>query len=191
MTEYPVLPPASLIIAEMERAVAGAPEGAAFAWTAGAPPWANLIVDLVESNLRQWYLEDTTREPGATDAEVASAKREIDRLNMGRHRLVHQIDAAIDSRLDQPATAPIATESPGMVLDRLSVLVIRRARTAAVSARHSTFNDRMTALESQVAGLSTALDFYMDELRAGTRRFLRYEPLKLYGPSPSAAGSKE
>jgi hypothetical protein len=190
MTAYPVLPPATLIIAEMERAVAGAPKAVSL-WTASAPAWANLIVDLVESNLRQWDLEDTTRDPGATDAEVASAKRQIDRLNMGRHRLVHQIDAAIDSALDQPATAPMATESPGMVLDRLSVLVIRRARTAAASAHHSTFNDRMTALESQVAGLSIALDFYLDELRAGTRRFLCYEPLKLYGPSPSAAGSKE
>ena len=49
--------------------------------------------------------------------------------------LVEEIDAAIDSILDQPATAPIATESPGMVLDRLSVLVIRRARTAAASGR--------------------------------------------------------
>jgi hypothetical protein len=191
MSTYPVLPPAALIIAEMERALVGAPETAASAWTAGAPPWATVIVDLVESNLRQWDLEDKTRDPGATDAEVASAKREIDRLNMGRHRLVHEIDAAIDSVLDQPATAPIATESPGMVLDRLSVLVIRRARTAAASAHHSTFNDRMAQLESQVAGLSTAMDFYMDELRAGTRRFLRYEPLKLYGPAPSAAGSKE
>jgi hypothetical protein len=191
MTAHPVLPPAALIMAEMERAVTGVPETAVSLQTASAPPWANLIVDLVESNLRQWDLEDTTRDPGATDAEVASAKREIDRLNMGRHRLVQQIDAAIDSVLDQPATAPIATESPGMVLDRLSVLVIRRARTAAASARHSTFSDRMTTLESQLAGLSTALDFYMDELRAGSRRFLRYEPLKLYGPSPSAAGSKE
>jgi hypothetical protein len=191
MSTYPVLPPAALIIAEMERAVVGAPEIAASAWTAGAPPWATLIVDLVESNVRQWDLEDTTRDPGATDAEVADAKREIDRLNMGRHRLVRKIDAAIDSALDQPATAPIATESPGMVLDRLSVLVIRRARTATASARHSTFNDRIRALESQVAGLSTALDFYLDELRAGTRRFLRYEPLKLYGPSPCASGSKE
>jgi hypothetical protein len=190
MTAQPPLPPASLVVAEMERAVAGEPNTTSPAWAAGAP-WAALIVELVESNLRQWDLEDTTRHPGATDTDVANAKRQIDRLNMGRHRLVHQIDATIDSIVNQPPTAPIATESPGMVLDRLSVLVIRRARTAAASARNPALNDRTVALESQVAALSAALDFYMDELRAGTRRFLRYEPLKLYGPSPSAASSKE
>jgi hypothetical protein len=190
MTAHPVLPPAAVIVAEMERAVVGGPSTAAPAWAAGAP-WAALMVDLVESNLRQWDLEDTTRDPGATDTVVAQAKREIDALNMGRHRLVHQIDATIDSVLEQPVTAPIATESPGMVLDRLSVLVIRRARTAAASARHPGLNDRIVALESQVAGLSAALDFYMDELRAGARRFLRYEPLKLYGLSRAAASSNE
>ena len=58
---------------------------------------------------------------------IANAKREIDRLNIGRHRMVQEIDAAFDASLDQQATAPLATESPGMVLDRLSVLVIRRA----------------------------------------------------------------
>jgi hypothetical protein len=189
MTAHPVLPAAALIIAEMERAVTGGRHTSDRAWTAGAPSWSALMVELVESNVQQWDLEDTTRDPDATDAEVASAKREIDRLNVGRHHLVQEIDAAIDAVLDQPATAPIATESPGMVLDRLSVLVIRRARTTAASAGHPTFNDRIKTIESQVAGLAAALDIYLDELRAGTRRFLRYEPLKLYGPSASAAGS--
>jgi Protein of unknown function (DUF4254) len=149
------------------------------------------LLDLVESNLRQWDLEDATRGPGASDAEVANAKREIDRLNVSRHRLVEEIDAAIDSVLDQPTTAPLATESPGMVLDRLSVLVIRRVRTAVASRRDPSFEDRVRVLEAQVGALSAALDTYMDELRAGTRRFLCYRSLKLYGPSAAAAGSKK
>jgi Protein of unknown function (DUF4254) len=147
------------------------------------------IVHLVESNLRQWDLEDATRDPGASDAQVADAKREIDRLNVSRHRLVEQIDAAIDSVLDQPATAPLATESPGMVLDRLSVLVIRRARTATASHRDPTLAERVRALQAQVDALSAALDSYVDELRAGTQRFIRYQSLKLYGSSTEAAGS--
>ena len=144
---------------------------------------------LVESNLRQWDLEDATRDPGASDAQVANAKREIDRLNVSRHRLVEQIDAAIDSVLDQSASALPATESPGMVLDRLSVLVIRRARTETASCRDPKLVDRVRALQAQVGALSAALDSYMDELRAGTRRFVRYQSLKLYGPSTEAAGS--
>ena len=113
----------------------------------------HLILELVDSNLRQWDLEDTTRDPGASDTRVANAKREIDRLNLARHRLVEEIDAAIDSALDQPATAPIATESPGMVLDRLSVLVIRRARTAAASSRDPRFADRTVGARVTGCGL--------------------------------------
>jgi hypothetical protein len=189
MSGHLALPRAADIVAQMERAVRGGGKHAAVAWATDELAWTTFILELVESNLRQWDLEDTTRDPGASDTRVANAKREIDQLNLARHRLVENIDAAIDSLLSQPATAPIATESPGMVLDRLSVLVIRRARTAAASSRDPGFADRTVALESQVVALSIALDFYLDELRAGTRRFLRYESLKLYGPSAAAAGS--
>jgi hypothetical protein len=175
MTAALVLPPAAEIVAEMERAMMGAANS-------GRPALVILIGDLVDSNLRQWDLEDVTRDPYASDAVVANAKRAIDRLNLGRHQIVEAVDAAIDSGLDQPATAPIATESPGMVLDRLSVLVIRRARTASASARDATYEHRVAALDAQLAALSIALDSYMEEVRAGTRRFLRYESLKLYGP---------
>jgi hypothetical protein len=170
-----VLPPAADVVAEMERAMSGG--------RLHRPAWAALLGELVDSNLRQWDLEDLTRDPCASDAAVADAKRQIDRLNTGRHLLVEQIDSGIDSTLDQASTAPIATESPGMVLDRLSVLIIRRARTAAVSGRDATYAARGAALDAQVAALSAALDSYMQELRVGTRRFFRYQSLKLYGPT--------
>ncbi|HUE58293.1 MAG TPA: DUF4254 domain-containing protein [Acidimicrobiales bacterium] len=189
MTAHLVLPPAADIVAEIERAVERGPKSGTPTTTTEGPTWATLVVALVNSNLRQWDLEDTTRDPEASDTEVANAKREIDRLNIGRHRLVEEIDAAIDSALSQPDTGPIATESPGMVLDRLSVLVIRRARTASALSSSPGFADRALALESQVVALSVALDCYLDELRAGTRRFLRYESFKLYGGPATAVGS--
>jgi Protein of unknown function (DUF4254) len=178
VTAQDLFPPAADIVAVMEGAMAGSPK------STGDGAWTALIADLVASNLRQWDLEDTTRDPTASDAEVTRAKREIDRLNSGRHRLVQQIDADIDSMLDQPATAPLATESPGMVLDRLSVLVIRRFRTSVALRRDTTLADRVLSLDSQVGALCDALDFYLDELGAGARRFLPYESLKLYRPSP-------
>jgi Protein of unknown function (DUF4254) len=179
---HPVLPPAAAIVAEMEQAASGQRS------TAGTT-LNRAVVELVESNLRQWNLEDATRNPDASDADVADAKRQIDGLNVGRHRLVEEIDTAIDSLLDQPLAAPLATESPGMVLDRLSVLVIRWVRTATASRGDPNLADRVRALEAQVGALSTALDSYMDELRAGTRRFLCYRSLKLYGSPTAAAGS--
>jgi hypothetical protein len=168
-----------VLVAEMERIVRGDVN------TDGSG-WGTLIGELVKSNLRQWDLEDTTRDPVASDRVVAGAKRAIDRLNADRHRLMQQIDAAIESVLNQPIAAPMATESPGMVLDRLSVLVIRRARTIAASFEEANYAERVPALDSQLAALSLAFDTYMQELLAGTRRFLPYQHFKLYGSSAPA-----
>ena len=176
MTAHPLLPPAAEIVAEMRRSAIEARQNS-------TSPWAALIVDLVESNMRQWDLEDRSRDPGASDAEVADNKREIDRLNIGRHRLVEAIDAATDSVIEQPPLAPLATESPGMVLDRLSVLVIRRVRTVAAARHDPAIAERILALDAQIDALSSALNSYMDDLRAGQRRFIRYESFKLYGGS--------
>jgi hypothetical protein len=150
-------------------------------------PWVALVVELVQSNLRQWELEDSTRDRFASDGVVAGAKREIDRLNSGRHHLIERIDTSIEAGLDQTATAPLATESPGMVLDRLSVLVIRRARTASASLRQPEYAERLPELESRIRALCEAFDCYMDELRASIRRFIPYQGFKLYGSSAPAA----
>jgi hypothetical protein len=175
-TEF-TLPTAVELTEEMARAIRGAGASA-------APAVGGLVAELARINARQWDLEDTTRDLGATDSAVAEAKRAIDRLNLNRHRVVQEIDAVIASQLDQSATvAPLATESPGMVIDRLSVLVIRRARTAAASSRDGAYAERLPALDAQLGALALALDTYLDELRAGTRRFMGHEPLKLYlGP---------
>jgi Protein of unknown function (DUF4254) len=173
MTDLGSFPTAAELVTEMERAIKGG--------TRASPiTWVTLVAELVVSNLEQWELEDATRDPCATDQEVAHAKRGIDRLNIGRHHLVEQIDGSIEAGLDQPSDAPLFTESPGMVLDRLSVLVIRRARTATASSTRSDYAGRLPELDARIAALSSAFDSYVDELRAGTRRFLAYEHFKLY-----------
>jgi hypothetical protein len=174
MNELRSFPTAAELVSEMERAIRGG-------GCASSIPWVTLVAELVGSNLEQWELEDATREPSATDEKVANAKRGIDRLNIGRHHLVEQIDDSIAAGLDQPPEAPLATESPGMVLDRLSVLVIRRFRTESASMTHSDYAGRLPELDARVDALSSAFDSYVDELEAGTRRFLPYEHLKLYG----------
>ena len=182
MTAESAWPFAQDIVAEMQQTVLGSPNDARPPAPI-APPWRALLSALVKSNLRQWDLEDTTRDPDASDADVARAKRHIDRLNTDRHRLIFEIDAAIAAGLDQVPSAPLATESPGMVLDRLSVLVIRWIRTTEASRRDPTLTSRVPAVEAQIDALSLAWDAYLGELRSGARRFFRYESLKLYGPS--------
>jgi hypothetical protein len=69
------------------------------------------------------------------------------------------------------------------------VLVIRIARTAgAVSAdgAAASYADRLPALEARLDALTAAFDAYLDDLRAGRRRFVRYEELKLYAAERTA-----
>ena len=143
------------------------------------------LLDLLRSNLDQWNLEDTARGPGVDDAAVAEAKRAIDQLNAGRHRIVEEIDAAIDRAVTQTASAPLATESPAMAFDRLSVLVIRIHHTERAAGEDASEADqyavRLPTLYRQLADLQQAIDSLIADVRDGTRRFVPYQSLKLYG----------
>jgi hypothetical protein len=148
-----------------------------------------LLLALLRSNLAQWELEDVTRDLAADDATVARAKRSIDRFNLERHGLAERVDAAIDAAMVQSATATPSTESPAMAFDRLSVLAIRLDRThrAARMAGNDggDFGWRLQRLNDQLGELTAAIDALLHDVRAGRRRFVPYEHLKLYAPETS------
>jgi Protein of unknown function (DUF4254) len=165
------------------RCVVDQPDGALPGAHAGA--LLSRLVELHRTNLAQWALEDAVRAPRAGDGTVAAAKREIDTLNARRHHLVEDVDAAISEAMVQTPSAPPSTESPGMVLDRLSVLVIRLHHTelAVRSARPDTriSSSRLADLHGQLAVLVEALGVLLQDVREGRRQFLPYRSLKLYG----------
>jgi hypothetical protein len=177
MTFEGALPPVSEIVVELERALCGERRGS-------PNRIVSLVLELHDSNVRQWDLEDRTRVPDANDSVVADAKRAIDKLNLTRHHLIQEIDGAVYANLTQSTTATFATESPGMVLDRMSVLIIRIARTAEKSGAAAdgadTYAGRLPSLQRQLAALSEALESLLRDVRDGTRRFLPYEHMKLY-----------
>jgi hypothetical protein len=147
------------------------------------------LLDLHRNNMEQWRWEDTTRDEGASDAVVAAAKRAIDAHNATRHRLVEAIDAALAGTLEQDPSATPATESPGMVFDRLSVLAIRLHVTEERAERDG-FSDRLPLLRDQLVTLQRALDGLLDDLRGGRKRFVSYRSLKVYGGGPAAGASR-
>jgi hypothetical protein len=171
------LPPTGDVVAELQRAVRDPARRS-------EPGLLGLLVDLLRSNLEQWNLESRSRGAGADDAAVAHAKRAIDELNGRRHQLVEAIDGAFDRALAQNAKAPLATESPGMAFDRLTVLVIRAHRTelaAGEAPEAGGYATRLPVLQRQLADLEQAIDVLVDDVRAGRRRFVPYQSLKLYG----------
>jgi Protein of unknown function (DUF4254) len=142
------------------------------------------LSDLHETNITQWGFEDRVRSFGGDDTMVANAKREIDALNARRHHLVEAIDAAIDEAIPQMSSATPSTESPAMVFDRLSVLVIRIDHTERAAVANPSDADpyvtRLPVLHGQLAVLEEALAALLGEIRGGTKRFVPYQSLKLY-----------
>jgi hypothetical protein len=143
------------------------------------------IVALHHNNSEQWDREDDVRKDNADDARVAAAKRDIDRLNIARHGFIEAIDRAILCAIDPRQGAPLVTESPGIAIDRLSVLVIRlgstEARAASGAADAELYRERLPRLRSQLDALENAIASLLDDLARGTRRFHVHESLKLYG----------
>jgi hypothetical protein len=150
------------------------------------------ILALHRNNAEQWDREDDARKDDADDAMVAAAKRDIDRLNRVRHALIEAIDRGILGVLIPDGGAPLVTETPGMAIDRLSVLVIRLAATEARAGFGSTDSElyagRLPQLRSQLQMLEEAITTLLNDLEKGTRRFLAYESFKLYGPDPEQSG---
>ena len=150
-----------------------------------------LIGDLHHANFDLWHTEDEARAPGATDAQIADVKRRIDTTNQKRNDLAEQIDAFLLEVLAEhglPAeNAPLNSESPGLMIDRLSILALKIYHTREESERVDAPNGhvernlaRLAILEEQREDLASCLDALWKETMAGTRRFKLYRQLKMY-----------
>ena len=150
-------------------------------WPAEAGDVMGTLLALHRNNVEQWRCEDVTRAAYHDDHVVAAAKRDIDRLNANRHRLVEAVDAAYAAAIVQDASAPPATEAPGMVFDKLSVVVIRLQVTRDTARVQGELAARVPVLEAQRDELAAALVALLADVTAGRRRFTPARSHKLYG----------
>jgi hypothetical protein len=160
--------------------------------TAAAPSdISSLIRAQHRANFDLWHEEDKARDPGATDHEIANVKRAIDRLNQRRNDVVEQIDTLLlshfQSTMDSHHSAPLHSETPGLMIDRLSILALKIFHTreetqrASATEQHRQRNrERLALLEEQRGDLAAALDSLFSDIAAGRRRFKLYRQLKMY-----------
>jgi len=153
--------------------------------------WLARVARQHRANFDLWHIEDEARTPGANDADLASVKRRIDTTNQLRNDLAEQLDCAL---LDWLATrglpnpdAPLHSESPGLMVDRLSILALKIYHTGEEAERrtgpegHAERNrGRLAILEEQRADLAHCLDALWRDTLAGKRRFKLYRQLKMY-----------
>lgn len=105
----------------------------------GMQSWLNVIRDCNIEDVRTaaalhlenallWRLEDAVRERQYSAEYRMNCKEAIDRCNAARNMFVTRFDTGLGQTLDLPKVGyPIMVNTPGTVLDRLSIAVIRQA----------------------------------------------------------------
>jgi hypothetical protein len=167
-----------------------APEPAAMNAVAEAN-WLALVTRQHRANFDLWHIEDEARAPGAADTELAAVKRRVDRTNQLRNDLTETLDRTLLIWLEpQGLPNPVAelhSESPGLIVDRLSILSLKIFHTREEAERadaplgHRERNrDRLAILVEQRADLAGCLEALWQQTLAGTRRFKLYRQLKMY-----------
>lgn len=121
------------------------------------------------ANFELWHLEDEARAPQASDARIAEVKRGIDRVNQHRNDLMERCDSLLLEALEPhglPAVnSPLHSETPGLIVDRLSILALKIFHTREETRRsnapeeHLARNrERLTLLAEQRGDLAECLE---------------------------------
>ena len=115
----------------------------------------------------------------------------MDLTNQRRSDLAEELDRALLAWLAfrklPNSAAELNSESPGLIIDRLSILALKiyhtreEAGRADAPAGHAERNrERLAILEQQRADLAGCLDVLWRQTLAGARRFKLYRQLKMY-----------
>ncbi|MCH2200464.1 MAG: DUF4254 domain-containing protein [Fuerstiella sp.] len=139
-------------------------------------------------NFSLWHEEDIARCDHLGDERIRLAKRAIDAHNQRRNDLIEEMDRRIVLMLKPPESGcPFNSETPGMMIDRLSILALKRYhmqeevdRSDATDVHREKCGTRLDVICRQITDLSTALTDLLSEIQDGKRSFRVYFQFKMY-----------
>jgi hypothetical protein len=139
-------------------------------------------------NFQLWHEEDVARRDDLGFEAVYRAKRAIDRYNQERNNFIEAMDQAIVAAL-QPAAGgcPRNSETPGMMIDRLSILALKEyhmheqtLRADASAGHREKCGEKLARLRVQRADLVACLGELLADVTARRRTFSVYFQFKMY-----------
>lgn len=145
-----------------------------------------------QQNFRLWHQEDIARSPEVSDADLAVVKRTIDQLNQQRNDLIEKVDDYLVRELTAQGVIPwksarLNTETPGSVIDKLSILSLRIFhmeeqvfRSDATDEHREKVKAKLEILHEQLRDLSNSLKELLDDIYAGRKRMKVYRQFKMY-----------
>lgn len=153
------------------------------------------LLRLVEENhsfnYQLWHEEDRARREDMGAEFVYLAKRNIDHFNQQRNNCMEKMDKWLQQEL-QPAdptaeNCPVNSETPGMIIDRLSILTLKHYHMAIQTIRQDVDEAhreccqiKLTQIENQRDQLLICLTLFLQEILDKKRTYRLYHQLKMY-----------
>ena len=143
-------------------------------------------------NFHLWHVEDGVRRPGASESFIAQSKRAIDTFNQQRHEQIEQLDTWLFAYLYDHNSRPLTetelhSETPGNLLDRLSILTLKvyymgreAERQDATVVHRQTCRQHLAMLAEQRDDMYGCLCRLCLDLWSGRKTFKIYRQFKMY-----------
>ncbi len=143
-------------------------------------------------NFQLWHEEDVARSHEVSDARIAEVKRAIDGFNQRRNDWIEKIDDWFTADLETKNItaaddARLNTETPGSVIDRLSILALRiyhleeqAVRSDATAEHVESVRRKLAVCFVQQEDLSQSLSELLEDIYAGRKRHRTYRQFKMY-----------
>ncbi len=152
-------------------------------------PW-KFIEENNQYNFLLWHQEDIARIKDIEPEKIVDAKRNIDRYNQLRNNAIEKIDEwilnflmALPDQIDQP----MHSETPGMMIDRLSIMTLKRYHMFEETIRTDVSEDhirvckkKVEVLDEQITDLANCLRSVLSLLQGGKLKFKVYRQFKMY-----------
>ena len=148
-----------------------------------------LIEENHACNARLWLQEDLARRRGVPDAEIVANKRSIDAFNQQRNDAMERCDELVFVLVGERmgSQARLHSETPGMMIDRLSILALKlramglqAARADAGEPHRESCRAKRARIAAQRDDLAACLDALLADCEAGRARFKVYRQFKMY-----------
>ena len=178
-------------------------QGAQASASADDAVWASVAANH-RCNIRLWDEEDQARRTDVGTDAIAANKRAIDRFNQKRNDAIEKMDEALLARLASVPIMPDAwhnSESAGAIIDRLSILSLKRfhmdaqTRRSDVSAEHvSVCREKLRQIEVQRSDLASCFDRLLSLASEGRAFWRVYRQFKMYNSpetNPYLYGGKQ
>ena len=151
-----------------------------------------LICEQHSYNYQLWHEEDVARSRDVTDQKIAQVKRNIDGFNQKRNDQIETVDDWItgwllEHHITAMPNARVNSETPGSIIDRLSIMSLRIYHMLEQTERTDVDQDHLDRVQAKLntcyeqrTDLSTSLGELLADIQSGEKRHKTYRQFKMY-----------